>query len=112
MSLARAMSRGRFLKARFGVNGSQKASRSFGMSARAAAVGLTGVVMGTPWRLRRLNAPDEGQAPFTLASPGPLHNERERGRSEPSSFLNIGGQFLEVDGRRYELGPGDAYVFD
>ncbi len=37
MSLARAISRGAFLKARFAVNGIQKDSRSFGTVARRAA---------------------------------------------------------------------------
>src|SRR5580692_6308921 len=45
MSLERAMSRGRFLKARFGVNGIQKAARSFGTSARTAGLGLAAVVI-------------------------------------------------------------------
>src|SRR5262249_4917761 len=37
MSFARTTRRGRFLKERFGVNGSQKASRSFGLSAGFSA---------------------------------------------------------------------------
>ena len=44
MSLAREMSRGFFLKARLGVNGSQKALRSFGTSARWAG-GFTAVAV-------------------------------------------------------------------
>src|SRR3974390_2066728 len=45
MSFDFAMSRGRFLNARFGVNGSQNAARSFGTSARATDVGFNVVVM-------------------------------------------------------------------
>jgi hypothetical protein len=45
MSFEREMSRGRFLKERFGVNGSQKAARSFGTSARKAALALAAVVI-------------------------------------------------------------------
>src|SRR5579885_1096874 len=41
MSLARAKSRGRRLKARFGVNGIQKDSKSFGMGAKAAVITLS-----------------------------------------------------------------------
>src|SRR5579863_2025063 len=46
MSLAREIRRGFFLKARFEVNGSQKASRSLGTSARGAAADMDGSSMG------------------------------------------------------------------
>src|SRR5271166_6063998 len=46
MSLERETSRGRFLKARLGVNGIQKAARSLGTSARTTGLGLATVVMG------------------------------------------------------------------
>ena len=46
MSLAREMSRGLFLKARLGVNGSQKALKSFGTSARGAGLTAAAVVIG------------------------------------------------------------------
>src|SRR5271157_3413642 len=57
MSFEREMRRGRFLKARFGVKGSQKAARSLGTSARTAGLGLAAVVIrarsfgtGVSWR--------------------------------------------------------------
>ncbi len=56
------MSRGRFLKARFGVNGSQRAARSFGTSARATELGLATVVMRAP--RGRLPLPDDGSHVF------------------------------------------------
>src|SRR5215467_11289545 len=56
MSFARAMSRGAFLKARLGVNGSQNVSRSFGAVAVTAAVlaGDMGTSMtGGGYKVRR-----------------------------------------------------------
>src|SRR6516162_6246849 len=56
MSFARAMSRGAFLKARLGVNGSQNGSRSFGAVAVTAVVlaGDMGASMtGGGYRVRR-----------------------------------------------------------
>src|SRR5271165_3000577 len=51
MSLEREMRRGRFLKARLGVNGSQNASRSLGTSARAGASAVASVINGLHGRL-------------------------------------------------------------
>src|ERR1700733_10208922 len=47
MSLAREMSRGFFLKARLGVNGSQNALKSFGTSARGAGLTAAAVFIGS-----------------------------------------------------------------
>ena len=49
MSLARAIRRGAFLKARLGVNGIQNASRSLGRDG-----GEAGLDMGPPGKRRRL----------------------------------------------------------
>src|ERR1043165_1281457 len=60
MSFARTISRGAFLKARFGVNGTQKASRSFGTDARGRAasdiVVLLESMKSIPSPRRRRNA--------------------------------------------------------
>ena len=60
MSLAREMSRGFFLKARLGVNGSQNALKSLGTSARWAGLTAVAVVIGTAPRVQYL--------PWTMAA--------------------------------------------
>src|ERR1044072_5214406 len=66
MSFARTISRGAFLKARFGVNGTQKASRSFGRDARGRAASDIVVLLESmkpiPSPRRRRNAPSGGGA--------------------------------------------------
>src|SRR5580658_769644 len=80
MSLAREMRRGRFLKARLGVNGSQKAARSLGTSARGATVGLATaatVIMRTPWG--EMIVPNDASRVILCpgAAPGKMAMERE-----------------------------------
>src|SRR5579863_7929137 len=60
MSLAREMSRGFFLKARLGVNGSQKALKSLGISARGAGLTAAGLFIGRLSFGRGLMGPDNG----------------------------------------------------
>src|SRR5208337_783788 len=86
MSLERAMSRGRFLKARFGVNGSQNAARSLGTSARTAGLGLAAVVIrarsfgtGVSWRRTMPAGPALVQLSLVCQS-----NGLGRGKSEAS----------------------------
>ena len=83
MSLAREMSRGLFLKARLGVNGSQNALKSFGTSARwAGGFTAVAVVIGIGLLKRAILARTMAAAPRfvqfsliyrrTLRKPAPL----------------------------------------
>jgi len=68
MSLAREMSRGFFLKARLGVNGSQNALKSFGTSARwAGGFTAVAVVIGSVSKSALLGADNGGNVVETKA---------------------------------------------
>src|SRR6188472_1786179 len=57
MSFARAISRGAFLKARFGVNGTKNASRSFGTVGASGRVASDIFYLSCERRVRGLPAP-------------------------------------------------------
>src|ERR1700733_4788751 len=90
MSLAREMSRGFYLKAGLGENGSQDALKSVGTSARGADLTAAAVFIGSVSKSALLGADNGGGAPvcsvfldqspaFPLASAAPALPRRKEG---------------------------------
>src|ERR1700688_2638016 len=101
MSLAREMSRGFFLKARLGVNGSQNALKSFGTSARwAGGFTAVAVVIGTVSKGRGLPRTMAGAPLFVQF---PVINRRTLGQASAAPALCPRKHVLADSQRRLPL---------